>query len=340
MTYRERRLVTFLSSILGLLVIALLIVLAIRYRENRAQTDPSSSAAVSAASGGAICTELTYFTDDASLRFCRDEQGRWIWAHDESFPLADDVITAILDTLSTLSPQQTMTAPESFDTYGLSQPWAGLTAVMSDGTTVTLSFGNATTDGASYYALRDGDTSRMYIYADTLVGLMSTPVYDMCALPRFPDLTVDRLQRITIQGASAPEGTERLRITMDASHDADGSTTWSCDGKDVTAASRLKPLLDDLAVLEAEKCADYHPSAKALSLCGFDDPLATLWCNYTTATDLTGHFQMTVGALTLDGQARYVRFNGDGFEDGNIIYRVSTDLLDPLMVIALSGLEG
>ena len=48
MTYRERRLVTFLSSILGLLVIALLIVLAIRYRENRAQPDPSSSAAVSA----------------------------------------------------------------------------------------------------------------------------------------------------------------------------------------------------------------------------------------------------------------------------------------------------
>ena len=40
MTYRERRLVTFLSSILGLLVIALLIVLAIRYRENRAQPDP------------------------------------------------------------------------------------------------------------------------------------------------------------------------------------------------------------------------------------------------------------------------------------------------------------
>ena len=188
--------------------------------------------------------------------------------------------------------------------------------------------------------LRDGDTSRMYIYDDTLVGLMSTPVYDMCALPRFPDLTVDRLQRITIQGASTPEGTEQLRITMDASRDADGNTAWSCDGKDVTAASRLKPLLDDLAVLEAEKCADYHPSAKALSLCGFDDPLATLWCNYTTTTDLTGHFQMTVGALTLDGQARYVRFNGDGFEDGNIIYRVSTDLLDPLMVIALSGLEG
>ena len=44
---------------------------------------------------------------------------------------------------------------------------------------------------------------------------------------------------------------------------------------------------------------------------------------------------MTVGGLTLDGAARYVRLN-----DEKTIYRVPTDLLDPLMVIALSGLEG
>ena len=41
------------------------------------------------------------------------------------------------------------------------------------------------------------------------------------------------------------------------------------------------------------------------------------------------------GGLTMDGEGRYVRLNGE-----TTIFRVAKDLLDPLMVIALSGMEG
>ena len=340
MTYRERRLVTILSGILGVLMLATLVVLGIRYRQNRPDPEAAASGAPAAAADGAVYTDLTYYTDDATLSFHLSDAGHWVWTHDEAFPLEEGYVQTLLDTLSTLSPQQTMTAPETFDTYGLSEPWAGLTAVMSDGSVTTLAFGNSTTDGDSYYALLGGGTDQMYIYADTLVKLMEIPIYDMYTLPSIPKLTTGLIQRITVQGASVPEGEERVRITMDAAQDGNGGTQWTCNGRDATANARLSALLDDLAALKIEKCVDYRPSAAALSLCGFDDPAATLWANYTTATDLQGHIQLTVGALTLDGAARYVRFGGDGFDGETVIYRVSTELLDPLMIIALSALEG
>ena len=338
MTYRERRLVTLLSGVLSVLVIALLIVLAIRYRAGRPDAAAASSSAP-LSGAGTVYTGLTYHTDDATLAFHLDDTGHWVWTHDEDFPLEERYVTELLDILSALTPQQTLTAPETFDTYGLTEPWASLTATMSDGSVTTLDFGSATTDGDSYYALLNGGTDQMYIYADTLIKRMEIPIYDMCTLPQMPELTTGRIQRITIQGAAAPEGQQPLRITMDAAQDGSGGTLWTCSNKDVTSNPRLGALLGDLSVLSIEKCVDYRPSAKALSLCGFDDPAATLWANYTTATDLGGHIQITVGALTLDGAARYVRFGGDGF-DGETVYRVATELLDPLMVIALSGLEG
>lgn len=340
MTYRERRLVTILSGILGVLILATLIVLGIRYRQNRPDPEAAASGAPAADAGETVYTDLTYYTDEATLSFRLSDTGHWVWTNDEAFPLEEEYVQTLLDTLSALSPQQTMTAPETFDTYGLSEPWAGLTAVMSDGSVTTLAFGNSTTDGDSYYALLDGGTDQMYIYPDTLVKLMEIPIYDMYALPPIPQLTTGRIQRITVQGATAAEGEERVRITMDSAQDGNGGTKWTCNDRDVTANTRLSALLDDLAALQIEKCVDYRPSAQAMSLCGFDDPAATLWANYTTATDLQCHIQLTVGALTLDGAARYVRFGGDGFDGETVIYRVRAELLDPLMVMALSGLEG
>jgi hypothetical protein len=46
----------------------------------------------------------------------------------------------------------------------------------------------------------NGDESTVYIVADTLVKLMQTPIYDMCALPELPDLSELNLRAITIQG--------------------------------------------------------------------------------------------------------------------------------------------
>ena len=328
MTWKERRLITILSAILGVLVIALLIVLGMRYRESRDEKpDASGSALTAAEEGESIYTSLTYSNGSTTLAFHMDENGTWLWSHDETFPLDPSRINEILNVLFTLSPQQTLETVESLESCGLTEPQCTLTAARSDGTETTIAFGNATTEGTSFYALMNGAESPVYIFDGALMELMKMPIYEMCDLPEIPDLSAGRIQKITIQGAPVEEG-EPLRVSFVS----DGAA-WDCDGTDVTGCGRLEGLLEDLAVLKIEQCVDYRPSSEALAICGFDAPAATLWANYTTETDLTENIQLTVGALTLDGAARYVRLNGE-----TTIYRVSTELLDPLMVIALSGL--
>lgn len=329
MSYREKRLITLLGGILGILFLAVLLLLGIRYRQNRPEP-------IAAASSGEVAeiqtgyTELTYYTEEATLSFRLDEAGQWLWAHDEGFPLSQHFITDLLDTLDTMTPQQTLTEMD-VDSCGLTDPWAGLTVSRGDGTETTLYFGNATTDGTSYYARFD-DSETIYIYADTLVRCIETPIYDLYDLPVLPELTADRLRRITVQGALSAEGQERITIDQ-----TDGA--WIYGGRDVTDNSRLTDLLSDIAALQIEQCVDYRPSAKALTICGFDDPAATLWVKYAAEAE-EATFQITVGTLTLDGAARYVRLAGDGLDGEVTIFRINTEQLDALALIALSGLEG
>ena len=57
--------------------------------------------------------------------------------------------------------------------------------------------------------MMNGDESTVYIVADTLVNLLQTPIYDMCALPELPDLSEGALRAIMIQGpAPVPESSE------------------------------------------------------------------------------------------------------------------------------------
>ena len=83
MTWKERRTITILSSILLVLVIALLIVLGIRYRQSRETPVDSTEA-----SGDALLTtadeytSLSYYNGSATLSFSLDETGTWLWIDD------------------------------------------------------------------------------------------------------------------------------------------------------------------------------------------------------------------------------------------------------------------
>ena len=334
MALNEKKLITVLTGVLVVLAVLIVLILSSRYRDNRKEDPLSGGSIHTAEEGSNDYTSLTYFNGSTTLAFHRDEAGKWIWSHDETFPLDDSHVISVVNALTTLSPQQTLSTVESLEDCGLTQPSASFSAKRGDGSSISLSFGNTTTDGKSYYALMNGAESPVYIFSGELMELMQMPIYDMYDLPKMPALTADRIQKITVQGPPAEEGETQLRQSITAAEN-NGERTWDLDGRDVTSSARVQGLLEDLAALEIEKCVVYRPSAKALEICGFTAPAANLWANYTTDTDLTENIQLTVGGLTMDGESRYVRLNGE-----KTIFRVDTDLLDPLMVIALSGVEG
>ncbi len=353
MTWKERRTVTMLLSVAGVLFLALLVVFGMIYREGREEALAGSGGAAGLSGGGAAADPgeyraLRYYNGSVTLSFALSEGGEWVWSDGPDFPLRDETVVSILEELASLKFQQVLPAGESLSEYGLDAPSATLSASAADGGERNLAFGKATTDGDSYYMMMDGDEATVYIVADTLVKLMQMPIYDMCALPELPDLSERNLRAITIQGAvpaaepagngsgETPEAPERPTVTLNArrSNGEDQPALWFEGSDNVTAAPLLQELLHDLETMSMAKCVDYFPSREAAEICGFASASAILKAEYSVnGVDET--FILTVGARMPDESGRYVRLEEDG-----AIYALSNDGADALMMISSGGIRG
>lgn len=330
MTWKERRLITVLSVILAILSAALLIVLGIRYRQPRDTVqDPAAQAVQAAQAAGSTYASLSVYSGSATLSFSIQEDGTWVWDDDTEFPLDDSTIESMMELLSDLTPQQVLSDPESLESYELDAPSASISAVKVDQSTVSVTFGKATTDGTSRYAMMNDDASTIYIFADTLYQALQTPIYDMMTLPELPELPESSIFSISIQGP----GEDAQPLLLAAQHTDDGATTWLSGGEDVTDNASVQALLEDLGQMQIARCVDYRPSDEAASICGFDAPDALVQVTYTPEDGSESVWTLTVGTTEPGGTGRYARIGAD-----TTIYLLETALLDPLMRIAAGGL--
>lgn len=337
MSWKEKRIVSILSTILALLLAALLIVLSIRYRQNRElQMQNPDTPAQSAVINNYPYAELFVDNGTATLTFSITETGKWTWADDPSFPLNDETVSTIVSLLDTIRPQQTLPMEGGPEAYALESPRATVIATRPDGSTHTIVLGKATTDGNSHYAMIDGNEETVYILPGTFYKLLQTPIYDMCSVPTLPELREEQLSAITIQGRSGDQAaTPTLKFQASHEDGAGKSTTWTVEGKDVTDNPKLQALLKDVNVLQLDRCVDYSPSDGAVEICGLTAPVATLIVDYLSDSGSEQSLTITIGSHVTDGSGRYIRINGD-----KPIYFLPTELLDPLMSIASSGLNG
>lgn len=335
MTWKEKRLVTALSTILAILMLAVLIVLGIRYRESRAAaegTAPIDHGTNTVVDHNAY-TKLFYETEAFTLSFTRDELGKWHWDGDEQFPLNDATVTEILALLTAWNPQQTLKDEAALKDSGVDKATRTLIATTESGASTTLVFGRPTTDGTSYYVQLNGDESTVYIVADTLYKMMDTPIYDMYRLPQLPALEEETLQSIAVSRLAEEDGQLAPFTVLSAQRTEDGTFVgWRSNGANVTDDPSVKALLEDITALAITRCVLYEPSDEAVTICGFDEPTAGLTVVYT-ANGTEQSLNLTIGSRLPDGSGRYVRLG-----ESSTIYFLPTELLDPLMRLAVEGL--
>lgn len=356
MTWKERRTISILLTIIAVLFAALLIVFGMRYREGREEALAGVNGPDVISEGGILTdpgaySGLSYYNGSVTLSFTLDEKGKWVWADGPDFPLNSDTVVSILEALTGLKFQQVLAATEGREAYGLDNPAATLTASTVSGAEQTLSFGKTTTDGDSYYMMMNDNDTTIYIVADTLVRLMQMPIYDMCALPELPDLSEPNLRAVTIQGpapAAEPEEgesgegpepaaePERPTVSLNARRsDGDGKPAlWFSGNDNVTANALLQDLLHDLSTMAMAKCVDYYPSDEAAEICGFANPDAILKAEYAAGGE-ERTFTLFVGARMPDESGRYVRLGEE-----SAIYALSSGSIDAVMVISASGMRG
>ena len=329
-----------LVLLLGILVgLGILLAVVSAVKRSSAQREAEEAAAQDAASviteTEAAYSSLTYDNGSATLSFHLDEAGKWVWSDDPEFPLDDSTIQSILTLLTNLKPQQTITEGDTLEAYGLDQPFATLTAAKPDGGTLTISLGNTTTDGNSYYMLMNEQESPVYIISNSLYTEMSKTIYDMCDLPELPQLTEENLQSVTVEGAASTllRPIDKETSTDEETGEETVTVTWAASGEDVTGNADTASLLAELGALTFTKCVDYKPTDEAAALCGFDAPQATVTILYLNDTGTEGTLTLTFGSENLDQTGYYVRMEGD-----STIYQMDTASVDTILSVAENGL--
>jgi len=358
MSYSQKRILRALLTIVAVLALLLAVVTALKRRGEEEQ-EPDASTPASSEEGlvaqAAEYGTLIYSNGTATLSFATDAEGKWYWADDPSFPLAQTYVARIIDTISSLKPQQTITDGDALEDYGLSQPAMTITATSgtvdedpnssgggarTETEAVKLYIGNQVSGGSgSYYLYIDGAPETIYVVADTLVTQISRGIYDMMELPELEELEESSLRSITVQGPSAPAAEEGgdpvpgLTTVLTASAGGD-AVTWRSGGEDVTGTDRARKLVSLARTVTLEKCVDFKPSDDAAALCGFDNPAATAVARYQVPGEEELQTRtIVVGNTAMDGASRYVRV-----DDDTTIYAVSADTLAPLLQTAESGL--
>lgn len=286
---------------------------------SKAQQPKEADAAVQTALPPEGITALTLSDDTQVLRFRRDGD-IWYWQDDETFPLDQASMPALLEAAAAMTAAPSVPAGDDLSAYGLDDAKTSL-SVTADGETLTFTRGDQAASGDWYLRCTEDGTVRT-VSDDTVkvFQLLDGSIYDMAVLPTLPAITMDTLHAAAITGASGVQ--INLRVV-------DG--VRKVGSRDVTAETAA--LMDELSQLAVTACVDYDPAEGAAAVCGLDAPEAVLTLTYANAVGTEETLTVTVGLPIGDG-GRYVTLGGDA-----TIYRMEETSLVQLLTLAETGLN-
>ena len=286
---------------------------------SKAQQPKEADAAVQTALPPEGITALTLSDDTQVLRFRRDGD-IWYWQDDETFPLDQASMPALLEAAAAMTAAPSVPAGDDLSAYGLDDAKTSL-SVTADGETLTFTRGDQAASGDWYLrCTEDGTVRTVSDDAVKVFQLLDGSIYDMAVLPTLPAITMDTLHTAAITGAGGVQ--INLRVV-------DG--VRKVGARDVTAETAA--LMDELSQLAVTACVDYDPAEGAAAVCGLDAPEAVLTLTYANAVGTEETLIVTVGLPIGDG-GRYVTLGGDA-----TIYRMEETSLVQLLTLAETGLN-
>ena len=218
-----------------LLLVLLLLAALLTGCGSKAQQPKEADAAVQTALPPEGITALTLSDDAQVLRFRRDGD-IWYWQDDETFPLDQASMPALLEAAAAMTAAPSVPAGDDLSAYGLDDAKTSL-SVTADGETLTFTRGDQAASGDWYLRCTEDGTVRT-VSDDTVkvFQLLDGSIYDMAVLPTLPAITMDTLHTAAITGASGVQ--INLRVV-------DG--VRKVGSRDVTAETAA--LMDELSQL-------------------------------------------------------------------------------------------
>ena len=287
---KKRR--TLLCMLAALAVLAALVPLASRIPAERNTEEPTG------ASLGLDTENLDRLTveGEETLTFVKQADS-WIYEADPTFPLDEKKITAMLDTLASLSAAKTIDEGASAQSYGLASPLCRVEAGSME-----LRIGSdAAMDGGRYFSTGDG---KVYITADDILTPFRYSLLELVKQETAP--AMETLETVTLerQGKAPLIIQNRRGEALCYSPDY----VWFV-GTTPLDTENTETLIRHGTDMTWEGCAEYK--AEDLSLFGLEDPTLRLTIRYSLPEE--GTYTLEVGTA-VSGQY-YARMN-----DSRVIY--------------------
>ena len=248
--------------------------------------------------------------EQETLHFVKTD-GQWRVEGDEAFPVKQDSVEGLAETLTALKADRKLENVEKPEDYGLLEPAFTLTAGWSDGTETVYSMGDETPFGDGYYLSLSGEDGTVYTVADALSGDFSGSLLSFAQSEELP--AVENVTRLVVGDTLDVEGTAEKT-------EGEGSSmrwTWKATGEKLDGIE-VKALIDEAKNLSWTELKAVNADDEALSGYGLTEEQAVAITLYDGEIAV---WKLLTGAAADEG-GRYVRL-----PDSAMVYTAEADAL-------------
>ena len=240
------------------------------------------------------------------------EEEQWQADGDETFPVEQDSVEKLAETLTALEADRKLENVENPGDYGLAEPAFSLTAAWSDGTETVYAMGDETPFGDGYYLSLSGEEGTVYTVEDSLKSAFSGTLLSFAQKEELP--AVENVTRLTVGDTLDMEGTAE---TAEGEEEASLHWVWKTTGEKLDG-DEAEALIDEAKNLSWTELKAVNADEEALSGYGLTEEQAVAITLYDGEIAV---WKLLTGAAADEG-GRYVRL-----PDSAMVYTADVDAL-------------
>ena len=290
MENRKKALIIAMICLAAAAVLYLLVVKMNQKEANSESDDSDDSLVISSVDSGQI-TAISYEKDGKSLSFIK-EDGTWYDAEDKKFPVNQDSLTTMTNTLGAVSATRKLEKPEALSEYGLDSPVLTVRYTASDGKEAEFIVGDTNDAAGGAYLKISGDDA-VYLVSSDFADSFNSDIYQLADMESFPTITSDSITDISVNSNGH---------TLEIKNDSEGGQTVLENGKEQEncASSSVSQFISAVTGITFKSHVEYN--CKDLSKYGLDQPTADVTVDYTTTETVgSGDSDDSESANSTDG---------------------------------------
>lgn len=290
MKNRKKALIIAMICLAAAAVLYLLVVKMNQKEANSESDDSDDSLVISSVDSGQI-TAISYEKDGKSLSFIK-EDGTWYDAEDKKFPVNQDSLTTMTNTLGAVSAIRKLEKPEALSEYGLDSPVLTVRYTASDGKEAEFIVGDTNDAAGGAYLKISGDDA-VYLVSSDFADSFNSDIYQLADMENFPTITSDSITDISVNSNGH---------TLEIKNDSEGGQTVLENGKEQEncASSSVSQFISAVTGITFKSHVEYN--CKDLSKYGLDQPTADVTVDYTTTETVgSGDSDDSESANSTDG---------------------------------------